>query len=50
MKFQNHGKRSDWGGWDNRNREMSGHDFDEFFSGSERRVDGEGSVRTQCSR
>jgi predicted membrane protein len=41
MKFQKHGKRSDWGSWGNRNREMSGNDSDEFFSGSERKVDGE---------
>ena len=41
MKFKKHGKRSDWGGWANRKHEMSGHDSDEFFSGSERKVDGE---------
>ena len=40
MKFQKRGKRSKWSGWGNRNREMSGHDSDEFFSGSERTVDG----------
>lgn len=41
MKFQKSGKRSDWGGWGNRNREKSGNDSDEFFSGSDRTVDGE---------